>query len=104
HGAAMQMANLDLRARQHVIAGGVRGPAVEPGNLEQSWLWKLASHEGKPAMPPGGKLADEDLETLRRWILAGAPYPETAAVDEETARRVALRQLEERAVTAQERQ
>ena len=28
-------------------------------------------------MPPGGKLSDEDLATLRAWINEGALWPET---------------------------
>ena len=104
HGAAMQMSKLDLRTREQAIAGGERGPAVHPGNLERSWLWKLVSHEAKPEMPPGAKLADEDLETLRQWIMAGAPYSEMAVTDEEAARLSALNKLEERPITPEERQ
>ncbi len=104
HGAAMQMSKLDLRTRDKAIAGGERGPAVQPGSLGQSWAWKLASHEAKPEMPPGNKLAEEDLETLRKWIVAGAPFPELAATDEEAARLAALKKLEERPITAEERE
>ncbi|MBI1356364.1 MAG: DUF1553 domain-containing protein [Acidobacteria bacterium] len=104
HGAAMQMSKLDLRTRDQALAGGERGPAVKPGNLERSWLWRVASHSVKPEMPPGGKLADEDLETLRQWIMAGAPFPEAAQTDEEAARKAALKKLEERPITPEERQ
>lgn len=103
HGAAMQMSKLDLRTREQVVAGGERGPAVLPGNLERSWLWKLASHQVKPEMPPGQKLADEDLETLKQWIMAGAPFPKTAATDEEAAKLAALKKLEERPISDEER-
>ena len=42
---------------------------------DQSRLYKLITHVAEPAMPPGKKLSDDDIETLRIWIEAGAPYP-----------------------------
>ena len=95
HGAAVQMSKLDLRTRERTLIGGERGPAVEPTNLNLSFLWRFVTHEQKPEMPPGSKLADADIETLRKWIVAGAPFPEIAATDEEQARREALKKLED---------
>lgn len=103
HGAAMQQSGLDLRTREKTLVGGERGPAVEPANLGRSWLWRLVTHDVKPEMPPGGKLADEDIEVLRKWIVAGAPFPARAQTNEEAARLEALRKLEERPVTEEER-
>ena len=104
HGAAVQMSKLDLRTRERTLIGGERGPAVEPTNLNLSFLWRFVTHEQKPEMPPGSKLADADIETLRKWIIAGAPFPEIAVTDEEAARREALKKLEERLITEQDRQ
>ena len=103
HGAAVQMSKLDLRTREKTLVGGERGPAVEPANLGRSWLWRFVTHAQKPEMPPGSKLADEDIETLRKWIVAGAPFPEIAVTDEEAARLEALKKLEERPITKEER-
>lgn len=64
HGAAMQMSGLDLRTRQSILAGGQRGPAVEPTSLGRSPLYQLASRQQKPAMtpvPPGQKLSNADV-------------------------------------------
>ena len=103
HGAAIQQSGLDLRTREKILLGGERGAAVTGASLQGSWLWKLVTHEVKPFMPPGGKLADEQIEVLRKWIMAGAPMPETAVTDEEAQRLEALRKLEERPVTEEER-
>ena len=103
HGAAVQMSKLDLRTRDRTLQGGERGPAVEPANLDRSFLWRFVTHEQKPEMPPGSKLSDGDIETLRKWIIAGAPFPEVGATDEEAARLSALEKLEERPITEQER-
>jgi mono/diheme cytochrome c family protein len=72
HGAT-RASGLDMRTREGLVAGGARGTAVVPGNASQSLIYKAASGTGNLRMPPGGKgkLSDEDLETLRRWIDAG---------------------------------
>ena len=104
HGAAMQMSGLDLRTREKAVLGGERGPAVSPTSLSLSLAWGFVTHAAKPTMPPGGKLSDQDIETLRKWIVAGAPFPETAVSDEEAERLAALKNLEERPITDDERQ
>ena len=104
HGAAMQMSGLDLRTRAKAVQGGERGPAVSPTSLDLSFAWKFVTNAAKPSMPPGGKLSDDDIETLRKWIVAGAPFPETAVSDEDAERLAALKKLEERPITDEERQ
>ena len=49
------------------------GP-VMPGNPEASRLYKRLLGEGGPLMPLGGPpLPDSQIETVKNWILAGAP-------------------------------
>ncbi len=49
------------------------GPVV-PGNLEASRLYKRLLGEGGQLMPLGGPpLPDSQIETVKNWILAGAP-------------------------------
>jgi hypothetical protein len=102
HGAAMQMSKLDLRTRESILRGGERGPAVEPHNVRSSRLYTFAAHLENPAMPPGIKLPDDQLDVLRRWILAGAILPEVEQADEQRARQEALAKLEERPITEEE--
>ena len=103
HGAAIQQSGLDLRTRERILTGGERGPAVVGANLRLSWLWRLVNHEVKPNMPPGKKLAEDEIEVLRKWIMAGAPMPEGPVSDEEAQRRAALQRLEERPISEEER-
>ncbi|MCW5978850.1 MAG: DUF1553 domain-containing protein [Bryobacteraceae bacterium] len=103
HGAALRMSGLDLRTRQSILAGGTRGPAVEPANPARSLLYKLATHDVKPTMPPGQKLSEGDLDVLRRWITAGAVLEETEAGAADDDAKARLAKLEERPVTAAER-
>lgn len=56
------------------MAGGGSGSVVEPGDPDNSRLYLVVAHEEEPAMPPNSpKIPDPDLETLKAWILAGAP-------------------------------
>ncbi len=104
HGAAVKMSKLDLRTRASIVAGGERGPAVIPTNPDRSPLYVFTSHQQKPAMPPGQKLSDADLDVLRRWILAGAELPDAEQPKEGALdRTAALAKLEERPITPEER-
>jgi len=101
----MQMSKLDLRTRESMLSGGERGPAIEPLQPQGSRLYRYTAHLENPSMPPGLKLADEQIDVLRRWILAGAIVPAAAVDDgEQAARAEALAKLEERPVTVEERQ
>ncbi|HKA00709.1 MAG TPA: PSD1 and planctomycete cytochrome C domain-containing protein [Candidatus Solibacter sp.] len=71
HGAA-KTAGLDLRTGQSALAGSAHGAVIVPFQPADSRLIKLVSHSAQPAMPPGKKLSDEDVDTLRAWIQAGA--------------------------------
>ncbi len=58
--------------------GGTRGPAIRPGQPEESWLWKAVTYsDPELQMPPDGKLADDQVELLRIWIAAGAVAPKS---------------------------
>ena len=75
HGAAMQMSSLRVDSREAVVKGGAKGAAVIPGNSAQSRLIQLVTHAAQPSMPPGRKLSDADINALRTWVDAGAPWP-----------------------------
>ena len=76
HGSA-KTSGLDLRSREALLRGGVRGPAAEIGRAESSLLYQAAGHLGDLKMPPesANPLPDDQLDILRRWIEAGVPYP-----------------------------
>jgi len=100
HGAASKLSKLDLRTRESVLTGGEKGPAVTPGNHAASRLYRFAAGLDQPSMPPGKKLAAADLDVLKRWIDAGANLPVQGVQDDKAA---ALAKLEERPITAAER-
>ena len=59
-----------------IFAGGERGPAVAPYDVEQSRLLRAVSYsDPELSMPPRGKLSDEEIDVLRRWVERGAPAP-----------------------------
>jgi len=81
HGAA-RISDLDLRERATILKGGKRGPAVVPGNAEESLLYKAVRREGELQMPLGkAPLTADEISALRDWINAGARLDATPATD-----------------------
>ena len=79
HGATNDFeGGLDLRQVRRQISGGDSGPAIVPGDAEDSFLiQRIQDHE----MPPGSaKVSTEHTDILIRWIEQGAktarPEPE----------------------------
>src|SRR5215471_1959723 len=74
HGSA-QTSGLDLRERAAILKGGKRGPAIVPGNAEQSLLYKAIRREGELQMPPGKTaLTAAEVNAIRDWINGGATW------------------------------
>jgi len=72
HGAN-RASDLDLRDSVTILQGGKRGPAIIPGNAEESLLYKAVRREGPLQMPPGKTpLTSSEITTLRDWINGGA--------------------------------
>ena len=74
HGSDAPMSNLDLRTRQGMLKGGVRGPAVIPGDASESRVYLQISGREGPLMPMGGALSDDEILTLKDWINQGAKW------------------------------
>lgn len=74
---------LDLRSREGGLRGGDSGKAaLVPGDPQRSPLYlAVISRDPERAMPPkeSERLTAQEAETLRRWIAAGAPWPERGA-------------------------
>ncbi|MGE3821272.1 MAG: c-type cytochrome domain-containing protein, partial [Isosphaeraceae bacterium] len=80
HGATKQTADLRLDSREAVVKGGASGPAVVPGDPDASLLIQAVRHSlDDVKMPPKGKLPNEAIEALTRWVSMGAPWPESEA-------------------------
>jgi hypothetical protein len=102
HGAA-KTSGLDLRTSESMLAGGSHGAVIVPTDPDQSKLYKQITHVAEPVMPPGKKLSDDDIETLRIWIEAGAVYPKIDAKEADAAEKAANAKAEERPITEEER-
>src|SRR5580658_262482 len=76
-----QMGGLRLDSRERVVKGGNSGPAILPGDAEHSLLIQAVSQtHPKLKMPPGGKLKDDEIASLKTWVNAGAVWPDTGPV------------------------
>ena len=65
--------------RNGLILGGNRGPAVIPGDPENSLLIQAVRHaEEDLKMPPKKRLSEEEIAVLSKWIKDGAAWPEAS--------------------------
>ena len=66
--------DLVLETWDQLMAGGEHGPPVVPGKSAESLLLRVITGESRPKMPPGRRPPPSaaEVETLRRWIDAGA--------------------------------
>ena len=91
HGSHRQEGELDLRSRASILRGGKSGPALVLKDADHSRLL-LRIRAGE--MPPADRLVEasvkpvepSELDTLTRWISAGAPeinLPMAAAVEDD---------------------
>lgn len=82
HGKELAESDLRLDSRERLLRGGKRGPAIDLERPEQSRLL-IAVQYADPdlSMPPDGQLAADDVKLLADWVAAGAPWPESAAAE-----------------------
>ena len=67
-------AGLLVDSRESLRSGGDSGPAVIPGDLDDSLLISAIRYESFE-MPPDGMLTDDVIADFERWIEMGAPDP-----------------------------
>ena len=79
HSDQIQSSGLDLSSRDAALAGGSRGPAIVPGNADESRLFRQISGLEGPLMPLGVTLSDNEIEAVRTWINDGAEWDAQAA-------------------------
>lgn len=76
HAAGKARGGLVLDSRTSILAGGDSGPAVVPADEEASLLIEAIGYESDDlAMPPQGKIPDEQIEILKKWVQMGLPGP-----------------------------
>ena len=79
HGDEEPEGGLQLTSRAGALKGGESGPAVVAGRPEESLLIQAVRQMGELKMPPDGKLRDDEIAALVRWIEGGAPWPAEVA-------------------------
>src|SRR5262249_38321958 len=79
HGPKMQMAGLNLSTADRFFKGSQRGSVVVQGDTDKSTFIQAVSYGGELKMPPDGKLQDQQIADLKKWVAMGAPWPESAA-------------------------
>jgi hypothetical protein len=68
HNSSSKLGGLVLSDYQLTLLGGNSGPAVIPGDPENSTLIIIQSAGGHP-----GQLSGDELSQVREWITDGAP-------------------------------
>jgi hypothetical protein len=56
------------------LKGGSRGPAINPGDADESLLYRFVAGEEKPRMPMGEELSEYQIALLKNWIDKGAVW------------------------------
>lgn len=79
HGSKKQWAGLRLDSREAILRGGDTGPAITANDPEKSLLIRAVRQTDPDLkMPENGKLSDQQIADLVRWVELGAPFPKSA--------------------------
>src|SRR5713226_4339166 len=68
HGPAQRMAGLDLTSAAGFLRGATSGPLVTGSDPNQSRLMRAIGYLGQIKMPPAGKLAEDEIASVREWV------------------------------------
>jgi hypothetical protein len=81
HGTKKTRGRLRLDVKSAALKGGMTGPAVIPGNADDSLLIRrLLGLDGEDRMPKDkDPLPADEIATLRAWIAQGAGWPDDPA-------------------------
>src|SRR5690606_1369829 len=74
HGGGKTEGSLNLSSREGMVAGGDSGPAIDLDDPASSLLLEAINYESYE-MPPTGKLPQEQIDLLARWVKLKAPMP-----------------------------
>ena len=86
-----------------LLKGGSSGPALVAGKPDESEMIKrlVLPKDHDDIMPPkGGPLAANEIDVLKRWVAAGAPWPQNLTLQYKTPeQRKALAELQKKLPT-----
>jgi hypothetical protein len=88
HSEKKQEAQFRLDAKEIALKGGELGPAIVPGNSQESLLIRAVSGVKPEFIMPkkGERLSATQIGLLRAWIDQGAEWPDSASVKVEDKR------------------
>lgn len=71
-----------IDAREGLLRGGDRGPAIDETSPADSLLLRMISWESDDyQMPPKGRLTDEEIAILTEWVLQGTTWADGVGAD-----------------------
>ena len=73
HNDVDREGGLSMQTHAALIKGGENGPALIPGDADESRMVQMVEGFLEPTMPEDDFLFDEDIKIIRDWIEAGAP-------------------------------
>ena len=78
HGLHQQQGGLRLDEKTFALLGGLSGKKLIGTSAEDSELLRrVISDDPTTIMPKeGGRLSEQEINTLRRWVQARAPWPD----------------------------
>ncbi|SNT35469.1 Cytochrome c, mono- and diheme variants [Granulicella rosea] len=80
HSATKQKGGLRVDSRDALLKGGESGPAIVPSDPGKSLLVRAILYTGGDLqMPPKGRLPDEDIAHITKWIKDGAEWDAASA-------------------------
>lgn len=87
HGQDKQEGHLRLDSREAILKGGDYGAALKPGEPNESWIVKATRYDHDDLkMPPTGRLAQEQIDAIAKWVADGAVWPTAAPQGDPTAK------------------
>jgi hypothetical protein len=78
HGPSVQQDGLRLDSLASILKGAESGKVIIPGKSDSSRLVRRLAAQERPMMPYGGPpLSADEITSIRKWIDAGAPGPDS---------------------------
>jgi hypothetical protein len=88
HGGEKVSNGLRVDSRDDLLRGGESGPAIIPGDPENSLLIRAIRQSGAELkMPPNKRLTDAQISDLVRWVSDKAPWPNSRRLKSSAAAR-----------------
>lgn len=72
HAGSEPAAGLGMETYDEILAGSDHGSVIVPGDAEASLLFRTMAGTSPPLMPTEGKLPQDHIDVVKKWIDDGA--------------------------------